>query len=61
MWGEAHSQLKEAIVDVEKTIRSFEGKDYGFEILAYTPEEFQEVKRRSIIIKNAMKYWIKLY
>jgi len=42
-------------------LRKFASKDYGFEILAYTPEEFQEVKRRSIIIKDAMKYWIKLY
>lgn len=32
----------------------------GFEILAYTPEEFERIKRRSIVIQDAMEYWVKI-
>jgi len=32
----------------------------GFEILTYTPEEFEEAKRRSIVIQDAAEYWIKI-
>jgi len=28
----------------------------GFEILTYTPEEFEEAKKRSIVLQDAMEY-----
>ena len=34
--------------------------DRGFEILAYTPEEFEDVKRRSVVIQDAMEYWVEV-
>ena len=41
-------------------VRKLLPPDKGFEILTYTPEEFEEVKKRSIVIKDAMEYWIKI-
>ncbi|MEM0027639.1 MAG: nucleotidyltransferase domain-containing protein [Ignisphaera sp.] len=32
----------------------------GFEILTYTPEEFEYAKKRSIVIQDASEYWIKI-
>ena len=34
--------------------------DRGFEILTYTPEEFEEAKRRSIVVQDAAEYWIRI-
>lgn len=30
------------------------------ELLLYTPEEFEKMKEKSIILQDAMEYWIKL-
>ncbi|HIE13969.1 TPA: DNA polymerase III subunit beta, partial [Candidatus Bathyarchaeota archaeon] len=35
-------------------------RELSFEILTYTPEEFEELKERSVILKDASRYWIKL-
>ncbi len=32
----------------------------GFEILTYTSEEFELVKKKSIVIQDASEYWIKV-
>lgn len=41
-------------------LRKIAPDTHGFEILAYTPEEFELVKRSSVIVKDASEYWIKL-
>jgi len=41
-------------------LRKFLPPNRGFDILAYTPEEFEEVKRRSIVVRDAMEYWIRI-
>jgi len=41
-------------------LRKLAPDTHGFEILAYTPEEFEIVKRSSVIIKDASEYWIRL-
>ncbi|MEM4640767.1 MAG: nucleotidyltransferase domain-containing protein [Thermofilum sp.] len=41
-------------------VRKLLPPDRGFEILTYTPEEFEEAKRRSIVIQDAAEYWIKI-
>ncbi|MEM4531715.1 MAG: nucleotidyltransferase domain-containing protein, partial [Thermofilaceae archaeon] len=41
-------------------VRGLLPRDRGFEILTYTPEEFEEAKRRSIVIQDAAEYWIKI-
>lgn len=41
-------------------IRKLLPKNVGYEILAYTPSEFREGKRRSIVISDAANYWIEL-
>jgi len=43
-----------------KQVRLLADKNLSFEILTYTPEEFEELKGRSIVLKDALKYWIKL-
>uniref|UniRef100_A0A7C3WJM6 DNA polymerase III subunit beta n=1 Tax=Thermofilum pendens TaxID=2269 RepID=A0A7C3WJM6_THEPE len=30
------------------------------EVLAYTPEEFARAKRRSVILRDASKYWVRV-
>jgi len=30
------------------------------EVLAYTPEEFERAKRRSVILKDASRYWVRI-
>ncbi|MEM3346350.1 MAG: nucleotidyltransferase domain-containing protein, partial [Desulfurococcaceae archaeon] len=32
----------------------------GFEILTYTREEFEVAKRRSIVLRDASNYWIRI-
>ncbi|MEM2678325.1 MAG: nucleotidyltransferase domain-containing protein [Thermofilaceae archaeon] len=41
-------------------VRGLLPRDRGFEILTYTPEEFEEAKRRSIVIQDAAEYWIRI-
>ena len=43
-----------------RIVRSLASKKLSFEILTYTPREFEIVKDKSIVIQDAMKYWIKL-
>ena len=40
-------------------IRNLLPSDVGFDILAYTPREFEEAKERSLI-RDASRYWIRL-
>lgn len=32
----------------------------GFEILTYTREEFEQARKKSIVIQDASEYWIKI-
>lgn len=41
-------------------VRNLASKRLSFELLIYTPQEFEKVKKRSIVIQDAMEYWIKL-
>ncbi|MEM1881412.1 MAG: nucleotidyltransferase domain-containing protein [Sulfolobales archaeon] len=41
-------------------LRRFLPPDRGFEILAYTDEEFEAVRKKSIVIQDASEYWIKI-
>ncbi|MEM1623491.1 MAG: nucleotidyltransferase domain-containing protein [Sulfolobales archaeon] len=41
-------------------LRKFLPPDRGFEILAYTDEEFEIAKRKSIVVQDASEYWIKI-
>lgn len=41
-------------------VRKLLPHDRGFEILTYTPEEFEEAKRRSIVVQDAAEYWIRI-
>ena len=43
-----------------RVLRLMADRRYPFQILAYTPEEFKEVLRRSVVLQDAAKYWIKL-
>ena len=48
--------LGERYVIVRKLLPS----DKSVELLLYTPEEFERVRRRSAIIRDAMKYWVRI-
>jgi len=67
--------LAESDIDLIVISSTFEGLDLGkrylkvrrllpdglsAELLLYTPAEFQRAKKRSMIIKDAMKHWVKL-
>jgi predicted nucleotidyltransferase len=67
--------LAESDVDIIVVSSIFEGLDFGkrylkvrrllpnwlsTELLLYTPAEFQRAKKRSLIIKDAMRHWVKL-
>ncbi len=41
-------------------VRKLLPSDISVELLLYTPEEFERVKRRSIILQDILRYWIKL-
>jgi len=43
-----------------RTLRMLANKKIPFQILAYTPEEFEEVLRKSVTLQDAREYWIKL-
>lgn len=34
--------------------------DRGFEILTFTREELEEAKRRSVVVRDAVEYWVKV-
>lgn len=67
--------LAESDIDLIIISSSFEGLDLGkrylkvrkllptwfsAELLLYTPAEFQRAKKRSIILKDVMKHWVRL-
>ncbi len=67
--------LEDSDVDVVVVSRGFRGLEFHergallrrladpsipFTILAYTPEELEEAKRRSVAIQDAAEYWVKL-
>ncbi len=41
-------------------VRKLASPDIALEILAYTPDELERVKRRSIVIQDAAEYWRKI-
>ncbi len=41
-------------------VRRLLPRDVGFEILTYTPEEFEEAKKKSIVLQDAVEYWIEI-
>jgi len=43
-----------------RRVRGLASPKLPFEFLIYTPKEFKEVKDRSIVIQDALEYWIKL-
>lgn len=50
----------QAFVKRMAAVRRLAPEDSAFEILAYTPEEFREVSRRSVTIQDAQEYWIRI-
>ena len=67
--------LRDSDLDLIVVSRRFKGMDVGeryrvvrsllpdsisVEILAYTPEEFRRARERSVIIRDAAEYWIRL-
>jgi len=42
-------------------IRRIASKEVSMEILCYTPEEFEELKKRSSFIREVTKYWIRIH
>jgi predicted nucleotidyltransferase len=36
------------------------GLEKWVEVLPYTPEEFEETRRRSVAVRDAERYWVKL-
>ncbi len=43
-----------------RLLRKMASRKTPFQILAYTPDEFCEAKRKSIALQDAEEYWIKL-
>ena len=41
-------------------VRKLASPDIPLEILAYTPEELERVKKKSIVIQDAAEYWRKI-
>ncbi|RLE78672.1 MAG: DNA polymerase III subunit beta [Thermoprotei archaeon] len=67
--------LKDSDLDLIVVSTKFRGLDLGkryalvrnllsfrvsVEMLLYTPEEFEEARKRSIVLKDAEEYWVKL-
>lgn len=40
-----------------ESVRRLAPREKPFEIIAYTPSEFREAQRRSILIQDARRYW----
>ncbi len=43
-----------------QAVRQLAPKEKSFEILAYTPPEFREAQRRSIVVQDARRYWLRI-
>ncbi len=41
-------------------VRSLFPSDVSVDLLLYTPEEFERMVKKSIILRDAMEYWIRL-
>jgi predicted nucleotidyltransferase len=41
-------------------VRSLLPDDVSVELLLYTPEEFERAKERSVVVRDAMRYWVRL-
>ena len=41
-------------------VRPLISNKVSVELLLYTPEEFEKAKKKSIVVQDAMEYWIKL-
>jgi len=41
-------------------VRNLLPLEISVEVLLYTPEEFKKVRKRSIVLKDAEEYWVKL-
>lgn len=39
-------------------LRKLASAEFSFDILSYTPEEFEEAKSRSIVLQDASRYWV---
>ena len=42
------------------TLRRLASREVPFEILAYTPEELEELLKRSVVLQDASEYWVRL-
>ena len=40
-----------------ESVRQLAPAEQAFEIIAYTPREFREAQKRSMIIRDARRYW----
>ncbi len=43
-----------------RLVRLSAAKEIAFELLVYTPKEFEEVLRRSVVLQDAAEHWIEL-
>lgn len=43
-----------------KVVRRLASRKHAFELLIYTPNEFRKVRRKSMVIRDAEEYWIRL-
>lgn len=43
-----------------RLVRSLSSRELAFELLIYTPKEFEKVKKKSIVLQDASEYWIEL-
>lgn len=43
-----------------RLVRKLASRRLAFELLIYTPREFEKIREKSVVIRDASKYWIKL-
>jgi len=43
-----------------KLVRRLASDEVSFELLIYTPREFEEALKRSIVLKDASRYWVEI-
>ena len=41
-------------------VRNLASRKVPFELLIYTPQEFEKARKKSIVIQDASEYWVKL-
>lgn len=47
-------------VDRYRFVRRLASDEIPFELLIYTPKEFEEALKKSIVLKDASEYWIEV-